>query len=1654
MEFDRELHSFRSISCANYQCQKPQIDCSCDYTDRNECPKTTGRDASCPPCPTFIEIPTETPYTLDYCSGDSIFYDWQTLEANVEKTFEVSDGFPLFFRYKANTKICEGLRLYVTPEQGSVSTYISTLPSDDYLGRYSPSTDPEYITMLNICPTDNRNFTIWDSWTRDTYFIRVTPSGNYAKFSMLILSKEVPQTQVASSCDQILTTHKCIIDGSINTGSGSDEELQYYTYSVDKPQVLSISFPSLQEDIDFFISDNPTYKFPGSKNNFAKWEGTNELDDYLTISIKPLENGQPRILYITISTFYKSNFTFTVTSQGYYETRPITAGNQKGGTYNLVKTSSLILPTGTIQRCDAFTRCKAYTSLFPLRDVNPLWPIPPNFANDKRFEGITFVDDSNPIQKNHYTAAFLLSVKQSSTLVNADFSEVSKSKISFLNSLVDSNGNPLEGEFGFEIFNLTCNYPEFKEVFDEINKEESSLFNTSNFLQVNKLRFKIDTLTIRDSWAACSQEANSLLQTEMVTSEVNTTYCPYKLDDPQYIVDPCCNSSATFFKCCVPRPLEVSIQKFVGVHDDLVSDKCSSFDCTRSVLEDYHQSQAAIEDCTVPSSVSTSSHLQLNQVLRDCKAELRSIQCNKDSDCGGYQCDLYLRSCIIPVEVADRKYLSCVYKNIPPQIYYTITHQKLDEESFINQILNTYSSEDCTYITGFSYRTIYSYESAANFEQRCYSSPKCIDLTCETVHDVCYDGYYGSWSTFEHSALGICDKVGFCQIPINETFGSCFSPYDSGEVNQECINDCNNIGSYCGFCGNNLTDCYKFAEVNQVDCKQDRDVCLLPRGGYALDVSPAECEQMGQCDTPCGYECKPQTDFLGCYNPLIFREEDCTLTNTVWNSTYKICIYNSANTPQKCSALATTHHWVDCPNSPISECFDLCYVQPLGCTKEQCLGGAGSCSDSFFFEQKNVPRYPSYLGKCVRPHYVWKTNWPIPTCLEENEKDSPNGCYSIDPEVFDEESCKKKGPEYKWWTPVFTKDECLEPKGCRVLDKNFYNLPYNFRFNEMTQDLCTGCGSDSFNTWTNKFKWTEATWEPGVPVKMSWLNNKFIYTGTKKKVLNYQSLFKALDEAVNIHIADLYRSESLCRMKRIEENLKSIACSCSGPGGKECFTSSSLLLGETKPCTDESSTFRFSYGMILFYPKSVPAACANMQVAQLSKQLFKSTTSQTLSSNFVSYRKPENFGVLNSKKAVVGTLLGDGVKLSSSGIYSMSVCFTYNGNTDKRFNILDFAAENSSSLVPLQIETYHYQAIDPSTNQNVNYICANFSNIESTVSYFPINRIKDWDTANKVIFDETAKGLIYTLAVIFVAVGVWGIFQLVVVVYKRVNKLEVIKLVHLLILIVTIFILIRAIYFFILPSGSLSSNPVGDYILVVLPTFMYFTAFTIIIVLWYMIVKTKQSGKSLVKRLYWMILSINAVLYILFMIIILVFHFSEKNPSNDCGARIVIPASNTTPQRVVSIVYAVFQALISLVIGSAFIYLGGTLYLAMRFNKVSEKSSSSNQQQKVFIVTFACSIGFILHCVFVLILVGAEPSNIVFSFLGLIITEIIPSVSIFYSYNQGSLVGIKQSTQTVNLPYVTPNSESFKPGTGKGDNSSYSGVSNMNSSTSRNSTRD
>lgn len=229
--------------------------------------------------------------------------------------------------------------------------------------------------------------------------------------------------------------------------------------------------------------------------------------------------------------------------------------------------------------------------------------------------------------------------------------------------------------------------------------------------------------------------------------------------------------------------------------------------------------------------------------------------------------------------------------------------------------------------------------------------------------------------------------------------------------------------------------------------------------------------------------------------------------------------------------------------------------------------------------------------------------------------------------------------------------------------------------------------------------------------------------------------------------------------------------------------------------------------------------------------------------------------------------------------------------------------------------------------------------------------------------------------------------------------------------------IVRSIYFFLLPSNVQSA--VVDYTLAVLPSFIFFTTFSVALSVWATIamVDTVAKRNKVLPLVFRTVIVINLVLYLTFIACVIAYDVSASAPTSitQCGKTIVSVQKQSEQQHSVSIAYASILFIISFGASIAFFFFG---------YRVATQLKASGTKTRFFKNSAILSLAFVLHAIFILVLILLPTPNIWFSFFGLLITEIIPGVGfVFVAYTTFQTSSRSRSGSTNKKSHLTYSTE-------------------------------
>ncbi|EGG23353.1 hypothetical protein DFA_05485 [Cavenderia fasciculata] len=1020
--------------------------------------------------------------------------------------------------------------------------------------------------------------------------------------------------------------------------------------------------------------------------------------------------------------------------------------------------------------------------------------------------------------------------------------------------------------------------------------------------------------------------------------------------------------------------------------------------------------------------------------------------------------------CMAPYRDIELAFVTCLVNIVPPSTLvdflakYNISQD--DNSTMISFTHAKFSTnKDCVtpYTIDKNTRQSYRYVTPDGTVPRyCYRGINSFDRSdVLQSYDTCYQGDERFMWTASDLAINNCTDFYKCdwmgsQGTLDAFYGNV------GDLGAAC-NSPAKPTSFCGECDTDPTrNCYVDNTLDATTCPT-KFACYHPTPGNPLDPekpvtftqpnsnfetadSADQCRlEHGSCNVPCGLKCSARQS---CVIPLAPQETVClpTLYGGVLDAQVTVptgeiyCSYYSTNGSLSQAQCQFTGSFTDCnafnslgqqqlvqqcgvcgANGNFKACACKLEVEPCK-TMDQCKSAGGACTDMFYFVNE-IAGYPPGQPKCLfgQPKVVDASHIAtLPQCAYGKEQESPIGCFSVNTTfIGNSAACTAAGGTL--WQAATNQLQCRNryPDRCLSVDRSeTFIPPLSRRYMDKPQDDCNN-GKILGDNWRPTFAWVPAQWTNGTAVPLSWRTTQgMVPIAQLNYSFSYQSMFEAFQGASTRRLALTFKSEMLCRSSLSKSTLIPFSCSCGVDNDENdadtCFNIQNDPIDTIiKPCTLDAATFPLgddegSKGNITFSLGAVRGyICVSVGIGQIFSDSLKAKQVVALSSDFVPSLAPPDYSVFNDNGGVVGKALADGLilRIFDKGINNFDLCIIQSISSSSEFPKQDFAIlvdEQKGIVHPLECET----------TQGGGATCCNIKSNTlpepvGTNKILLIQRTNDWKKKNYQSISSSNQAVVYTLGALFLVPFIIGSIEVVYFIYAHFFKKLEVKVVHILFVFLTIFSFIRGIYFIILGSGVLKDNAnVADYILVVLPTFLYFTAFTIVIIIWYILSRdSMQRVDNIYKRINRLIIGVNILLYLLFIGIVLVFNFYIGDPPPTCNGRVSAGYENSTPQRVVSILYASIQAILSGALGLSFIYYGRKVIQKLSHFK-QNLVNANNQMKKTVSMAIICSVGFLLHCIFIIILVTVKPKNVVFSFIGLVVTEIVPVMTLLFNYTQ------------------------------------------------------
>ncbi|PRP79187.1 hypothetical protein PROFUN_13067 [Planoprotostelium fungivorum] len=1201
-----------------------------------------------------------------------------------------------------------------------------------------------------------------------------------------------------------------------------------------------------------------------------------------------------------------------------------------------------------------------------------------------------------------------------------------------LRHFTDSSGNDLGAALPVEYSPPTCRPERYAAASSLYNETMYNIRTTVDSSSIATLRNQIETLLTHPDWSDCL-----IGMTQFAVPNGNTTYqinaCNRTRGTIEYNQDPCCSDQAAWSGICdFTNSFTYPTSTANGTR---VAQSCSQSNCVKSLVSDFFQTKQGIR-CF--SSVQSDSNYRILDVYnaRVCAKKIYgtdnnwegpgrgNVTCLSDSDCpNGAPCDHGTRTCII----------------------YNATQLDVD---FTTCLFDTLADNERNYIAnliGFPEATS-SYELARAYVHSPSSASKCestIDLA-GFVKNIHYQyvanalinstrvggflqisGSFPSLFSFQESTK--LDYTNTAQIILaNFPPPPCSTNYTcnnldltcDGSTGQDCLDICQDGVYACMTCADDHHCRTVPGNLTMQQCLEARQ-CIKtsprvpgsPIVSYYNASTPIQCQDASNsfCSEFCGFECtnsafdiSTTADGGFCYS----RHVNCTTVGGKISTNTGACYFDlqradcetagylfvqgdvcgSLSTPDQCFSCHTGH----------SSCSDQSYFY-AGCNvtrkicpdEATCLSSGGYCVGQETMLRWNPSLPGRQFGVCVVPKMSAIDVGVIATC-DDSRGQITSGDSCLDYQ-YDMAGCRSAGGN--WTLPATDAATCQARTACRELLPNsqyrstLANL-FVRGFSPKSRADCTSIYNDQVTSseWTHVYTWRKARWVTPSERRPQWRQQKAVVKQRLVRGFSVDQSLITLNSAKSFKKQITTFSELQCRFDPTIQMLDYVTCGCFGGSGG-CSGLQEVASSSNRICNQSPYTVMpIPQGVAITtnYTSILQPVCSAVQLFAYSEGNFRVTQQVSLADSLVKIVQYNAFDITNEKGATIGTLLSNGITVLTDVVFAhYNVCFPLDSSVRSAPDgyVYDLATVVDGSLVPLDMIPFR---------DTINGICFTIVEPNRNASWFYVSHLPSWKDVDRVLYPYSTRALLYTLATFFliasllcVAAGVSFFF------IDRRTKLKLQS--YATVAFTFLFTATRCAYFYILPGG-IPSNAV-DYVLIVLPTFFYFSSVVQMVSTW--IALATMSISKLNRQKYTNrstnigALIFHVFLYVVFLIIVLLFQFHPPTITPKCGRSIVYPVDNSF-QKNLSLAYAVIIAVTSVAIAAFFLVFG--LQTIRKFT-----GAAGGKVKKVTVTTFLYTAAFILHCGYVFILIFADPSIIVI-FVGFTLTEVIPAI--FLAVNQ------------------------------------------------------
>jgi len=802
---------------------------------------------------------------------------------------------------------------------------------------------------------------------------------------------------------------------------------------------------------------------------------------------------------------------------------------------------------------------------------------------------------------------------------------------------------------------------------------------------------------------------------------------------------------------------------------------------------------------------------------------------------------------------------------------------------------------------------------------------------------------------------------------------------------------------------------------------EDTPICRT--GDYLwLDRDYTSCSDYSFCSTP-ATSCYSENYI--CYSNDV--KTQCGRIGGLWNDDVgggACYFYFSGNIQQIYQQCINKGYiWKDCSQLDIDQCKK-CQAGDASCSNYhktlQCKVGwrndpytadlcksSGSCSDVDVFGTRMIQERGCFFrdvtlddackGNCMTGFMMGDDGNAY---CGRNLEFSPIGCVNFT--ISNETECQSMGSDYYWVPLAINQAECenrftvcSEPNGA-VSHKN--------------PTECASC----LGEYKSPFSWNKGEWINGSAYDESYWYTDAHWAPTNAwgPSINLAFIEASVEQALVNKFAPSTQSYLLCTYSPTLYSFSSIPCDCGGDPNTpaKCYQDgkTQFIIGVAKVCHGWSDAL-VSGPMELIIPEdSVPreVSCIGIEASIIpAPQFFRTQILSTdIISNSINSYQPSDV-IVNENRVIIGQIVSDGIGLkftyNSSGQIvpfgsklnaPMQLCIEPRGDISQHFPVLDFAmsSEDGGDWIPMEMNV--------TTNSNdKECIEIYYSGV-----YWVIKRIDNWKEARMVsVFNTVQKVFLFIIGSFFGFVAIAAIYSLTISVRSSGFSLTIVKLINLLLF---VFCLFRCVYLLLTAReqiGPNSSNLAGFYFLSELPIYLFLSIFSSLVFFWAELNRTANRYHSFMSKLKFPFIIANALMYIMFVIVISIFHSLNKDQ-----------------QHTLRIIYStIISCLCVLLIIGYWVYGGRLIFIQFQVLRIKNQKLNKNLKNMT-IVLLISSISLTLQIIFLFFNAFSKRVTMAIALTYYVIVELVPCfflAYVFKSFNKKKTKKVLSQTGSTNL---------------------------------------